>query len=228
MKLFLCGGGSGEKTVDAMDRFGQIIDKSKPLLYVPLAMESCRYSSCLEWITNEMKIINFSNIEMVESKEELARKNYNDYCAIFIGGGNTYKLLNDIKKSGAFDKIKKYIENDGIIFGGSAGAIILGKDIDTCKYEDNNKIIGLNDTSGFNTLNNISLLCHWNKDEQLTKINMDYLIKFSKNKKILYLPERNTIFINGKTIEMIGKEKYCVFEDGMKTIVDPEIDELNV
>ena len=51
---------------------------------------------------------------------------------------------NSIKSPTKF-KIKRYIDNDGIVFGGSAGAIIFGKDIDTCKYEDDNSIIGLKD-----------------------------------------------------------------------------------
>ena len=34
-------------------------------------------------------------------------KNLFDYSAIFIGGGNTFKLLKGIKDSCAFDKIKE-------------------------------------------------------------------------------------------------------------------------
>ena len=48
-----------------------------------------------------------------------------NYSAIFIGGGNTFKLLKGIKDRGAFSKLKDFINNNGIIFGGSAGAIIL-------------------------------------------------------------------------------------------------------
>ena len=72
MKLILCGGGSGEKTFLANELFNSIIESGKPLLYVPLAMNSERYPSCLEWITNEMKNVNFSGIDMVNSSEELS------------------------------------------------------------------------------------------------------------------------------------------------------------
>ena len=43
---------------------------------------------------------------MVKSAEELDGTNVENYSAIFIGGGNTYKLLNDLKASGSFEKIK--------------------------------------------------------------------------------------------------------------------------
>lgn len=221
MKLFLCGGGSGEKTTLAMKKFSELIDKTKPLLYVPLAMKEERYPSCLEWISEEVKSINIKKIDMVKSKEELEEKNFEEYCAVFIGGGNTYKLLKDLKDSLAFEKLKEFIENDGVVFGGSAGAIIFGSDIDTCKYEDDNETVKLRDTKGFNVLNDFSLLCHFDKKEEQTKINEEYLIKFSKNNKILYLPEEDTIFINGKDIELIGNEKYLVFENNNKDIIDP-------
>ena len=42
---------------------------------------------------------------MVKSAEELDGTNVENYSAIFIGGGNTYKLLNDLKASGSFEKI---------------------------------------------------------------------------------------------------------------------------
>lgn len=49
MRIFLCGGGSGKEIEEATIKFGNLIDKSKPLLYIPLAMKSEKYDSCLEW-----------------------------------------------------------------------------------------------------------------------------------------------------------------------------------
>ena len=88
--------------------FNDIIDHNKPLLYVPLAMDEVKhpYDGCLEWITEELSSVNISGIEMVRTFEEFASKNYFDYCAIFIGGGNTFKLLKGIKDSGAFEKLR--------------------------------------------------------------------------------------------------------------------------
>ena len=39
MRIFLCGGRSGKEIKEATTKFGNLIDKSKPLLYIPLAME---------------------------------------------------------------------------------------------------------------------------------------------------------------------------------------------
>ncbi len=195
MKIFLCGGGSGEVAKKATIKFGSLIDKKKPLLYIPLAMEEYRYDSCLEWIKKEMSLINVTNIE---------------------GGGNTYKLLKDIKESNSFEKIQKYINNDGIIFGGSAGAIIFGKDIDSCRTQDPNNV-ELKDTKGFDVLHGYSLLCHLNRNDKV-KFDRDknsaYLLEFSKNNKTIYLPDDDTIFVNNNEITIIGNSDYRIYENG--------------
>ena len=216
MKVFLCGGGSGEKAKLANMKFESVIDKNKPLLYVPFAMEDYRYPSCLEWITKEMSSINVTNIEMVTSGEELYSKNFNDYCAIFIGGGNTYKLLKELKDSNSFNKINEYLKNDGIVFGGSAGAIIFGKDINSCKTQDPNEV-NLTETSGFNVLHDYSILCHLNRDDGVKfdrEKNSNYLLEFSKGNKIIYLPDDDTILVTESSVTMIGNSEYRIYKDG--------------
>ena len=111
MRLFLCGGGSGTDTFLAYQKLNEIIDHKKPVLYVPLAMNKDRYAGCYSWIKNELENIDVPNIEMVTSGYDLASRNLEDYSFVFIGGGNTYKLLGDLKSSGAFSKLKEYIEN---------------------------------------------------------------------------------------------------------------------
>lgn len=229
MKLFLCGGGSGKKTEKSLKVFSSVIDRNKPLLYIPLAMDESRYPSCLEWIKSEMQPINVVNIEMVTSKEDLYRKNLNDYCAIYIGGGNTFKLLKDIKDGGSFEKIKKYIENDGVIFGGSAGAIIFGKDILSCKTQDPNNV-NLEDTKGFNVLNGLSLLCHLSRNDGVKfnrNKNSDYLLEYSKKNKTIYLPDEDVIFIDDDKMTIIGEEDFRFYSNGdFKIIKSSSLNEI--
>lgn len=216
MKLFLCGGGDGNQTVEANKRFNEILDHTKPLLYIPLAMERENYPSCLEWIKNELRHVNVPAIEMVSSAREITLKNLNDYSAVFIGGGNTFKLLYELKDSGAFEKIKAFLEGNGIVFGGSAGAIIFGESLESCALDDENEV-GLQDISGFDVLNGISLLCHYtNQTEEKDRESTEYLLALSKRRKILALPEEDTLFLNGGTLEFIGTRPYYYFENGVR------------
>jgi len=218
MKLLLCGGGAGEQNNLANQKLNEIItDHTKPLLYIPFAMseEKYSYSSCYDWIKGELKNVDIPSIEMVTTKEELTCKNLSDYCAIFIGGGNTYKLLSDLKISGAFDKIKEFINDDGVIIGGSAGAIIFGYDIASINYMDPNEI-GLTDTRGFDVLNGLSITVHYtNQNEEKTKLATEYLNNYSlHNEKIIAIPKENAIFVDGNTVEIIGIKPYFIFENG--------------
>ena len=231
MKLFLCGGGSGNTIRPALEIFGKAIDNNKPLLYVPLAMKKEKYPSCFEWIKKEMSVINVNDIEMVQTGEDIAKKKLSDYCAIFIGGGNTYKLLKELKDSNSFQKIAEFINNDGIIFGGSAGAIIFGKDINSCKTQDPNEV-DLKDTKGFNVLYDMSLLCHLNRNDGIKfdrNKNSKYLFEFSKICKTIYLPDDDVIYVNGQDVRIIGNSKYNVYDQGNVSIGTPDkiLDYLN-
>lgn len=233
MKLFLNGGGCGKQTIDTYKEINKIIDHSKPVLYIPLAMDENehQYDDCFEWIKNEISVIDIPNIEMVRTFNELYEKDYNRYSMIFIGGGNTFKLLKGIKESNSFNKLKEYIYNDGIIFGGSAGAVIFGKDIKSIEIMDKNDV-ELEDTKGFDLLNGKSLFVHYtnyksklteedNKalNEKYTNFLIDYTIN---NENVIAYPEEDTIFIDGDNIKMIGKSSYYTFEDGIKEKIDIE------
>lgn len=146
-------------------------------------------------MTNELSDIDKQGIDMVKSSDELMNKNFTDYACIYIGGGNTYKLLNNLKVSGAFDKIKKYL------------------------FDENG--IGLVDNTGFDMLNGYSLLCHYTSRElERTELSKKYLLELSKVKPVYAIPEEDTIFVNDGKIEFIGSRPYYEFKDGIEVKIE--------
>lgn len=230
MRIFLCGGGDGDQTKDACRRLNDVVDHTKPILYLPFAMENADYDSCHEWVRGELRCVDVSDIEMVKSAEELDGTNVENYSAIFIGGGNTYKLLNDLKASGSFEKIKAYIEQDGIVFGGSAGAIIFGYDIESCAAMDQNKV-GLKDTKGFDVLRGYSVFAHYTngssrlteqENRERTERYTEKLLRYSQERgPVIAMPEEDTLFLNGDHFEMIGSRPYYCFEEGKRREMIP-------
>lgn len=216
MRVFLCGGGSGNQNILVNKKLNETIDHSMPCLYVPLAMKEEKYDDCFNWIRSELVNVALPYIEMVRNAKELYSKNFNDYGLIYIGGGNTFKLLHDIKLSGSFNKIKNYLENGGIVFGGSAGAIIFGADLKACALDDVNDV-DLNEINGFDILNGISLLCHYtNGNPEKNERNTKYLLELSKERKVIALPEEVTLFVNDGSIEIIGDNPcYYIFDNGI-------------
>ena len=92
MRIYLCGGGSGNQISPAFQDFANSIDKEKPILYIPLAMDKSKYKDCYKWFKAELKTVNLIYFEMVQSYEELSNKNLAKYSAIYIEGGNKYRL----------------------------------------------------------------------------------------------------------------------------------------
>ncbi|MGM9878623.1 MAG: Type 1 glutamine amidotransferase-like domain-containing protein [Bacilli bacterium] len=213
MKLYLSGGGAGRQNLFAYNSFFNSIDKDKPILYIPLAMDKEKYEECYNWFKREIAYFGTNNFKMIRSSLELSKLNLSNYSSIFIGGGNTYKLLKELKNNSNIEKIKKYLLNDGIIYGGSAGAIIFGKDIDSCNLTDDKLEVN---TKGLNLINDYSLLCHYNK-KSFTQ-NKDFLKEYSNKNKLLFLPEEDVLLITDKKIKFIGEKKYCLFINGNYSI----------
>lgn len=225
MKLILCGGGSGKQNYFANKKLDEIIDHSKPLLYIPLAMDENEhpYDSCFEWIKKELSDVKLTKIDMVRSFEELAQKRLSGYCALFIGGGNTYKLLKGIKDNYIFDKIKSYIDNGGVAIGSSAGAVIFGLDIDVVAVMDSNDV-GLDDTKGFDVADGLSIFPHYtNIKSELSEVEnkarqqkfTDSIIEFSNRiGDVIAIPEEDAIFLNDGKIEILGDKDFYYFRDG--------------
>lgn len=207
MEFFLCGGGSGEQVKSFFDIYLDNVNDTSLILYIPLAMEKGKYLECKKWFLNETKSYNIK-FKMIEYNKDLNNIDVNDFTHIFIGGGNTYKLLKELKDTTFFEKLKNY---RGKIWGGSAGAIIFGKDINSCKLEDSNNI-NLQNTTGYNTVNNYSILCHLNKESYMK--NEKYLKEYSKKFKTIYLPEDSVIHIKNNKAKVLGNQKYIVFDNG--------------
>lgn len=227
MKLVLNGGGDGKSVESARQLLNGLIDNNKKILYIPFAWPDSTYNGCLKFMTSELSDVDKLGIDMVRTPEELMNKNFTDYACLYIGGGNTYKLLNDLKVSGAFDKIKKYLtDENGIVYGGSAGAIIFGKDLDSCNTDDDNGV-GLIDNTGFNMIKGYSLLCHYtSREEDRTKLSRQYLLNLSKLKPIYAIPEEDTIFVDNGNIEVIGTRPYYEFVNGVEIKKEIEVNKL--
>ena len=215
MKLILNGGGDGKTAESARRLLNSIIDHSNKVLYIPFAWPDPAYRGCLEFMTGELSDVDKAGIDMVKTSGELMSRDFTDYACLYIGGGNTYKLLADLKTGGAFEKIRNYLVMDGgIVYGGSAGAIIFGKDLDSCKTDDRNEA-GLADHTGFNLLNGYSLLCHYtNRDPERTELSRRCLLELSETKPVYAIPEEDTIYVDNERIEFIGSRPYYEFIRG--------------
>lgn len=219
MKVILCGGGDGTQTEEVNKLYASLIEKDKPVLYLPIAMDHSEFPSCIEWIKNELKPYGIAKIEMVTNIYSMKEYEMNKYSSIFIGGGNTYRLLYLLKDSGAFNLIQNFIKNNGIVMGGSAGAIIFGKDIHCCDYADDN-IINLIDTKGFDIVKGFDICCHYtNSNDVRNNYEFGFISHYvARGNKVFALPEETSLFIEDDKVTVIGSKECTLFTTDVKIL----------
>jgi len=221
VKLILAGGGDASDSKLLDEFFINLIPKGKEMLYIPVAMPKSEHSfdECYEWIKSTFNKLKFTKITIWT---DLKNKNYKDleqFGAIYIGGGNSFSLLNELKKTRFIKLLIKFIKEEKIVYGGSAGAIILGKDISTAelgKYPDKN-LVNLKDLSGLNLIKDFNIHCHY--EEKYNKNILEYI---KKNKcKIIAIPEKSGLFVEDKKIKVIGYRPIFLFKENKKFIIKP-------
>ena len=174
-------------------------------IHIPFCSKICSYCDFCKLYYDEKFVDKYLN----ELEKEIKTTYKGEVLdTIYIGGGNTFRLLSELKKYNILNNLRNY---DGIIFGGSAGAIIFGKDINHCELEECN-IIGLKDTTGLNYLQDYAILCHLN-NKNLEK-NKDYLEKYSRKNKLIYLPEEDVMLLTENEIIMFGEKDYIICKEG--------------
>lgn len=227
MRLILNGGGSDAQIKESLEIFAHEIDGGK-VLYVPLAWNNGKMEECINWFRGQVSRFGITNIEQILDPNDLTKEKLDETSGVFIGGGNTYQLLKLLKETSAFENLRNYIENNGLVMGGSAGALIFGKCIDTCLKDDliikscndENKV-GLKDTKGFDFINGYSILPHYKKvPEQYedTQKRVDRLLK--QGYKLVCLPEETSLWINDEQIEIIGQKPAEIFDGQKKEIIN--------
>ncbi|MBU0957865.1 MAG: Type 1 glutamine amidotransferase-like domain-containing protein [Nanoarchaeota archaeon] len=198
-RLFLSGGGNEKQTHSLDEIFMKDINT---ILYIPLAWPNGDYNSCLEWFTKLMAQHKKKEIE-IEMLIDLTKEiELTKYDAIYIGGGNTFKLLKLIKDSNFGKKLINYYNAGGTIYGGSAGAIILGRDINIaliCKDADVNKV-KLKDTTGLSLIKNYDIQCHFEEDQ--IQEHIEYIKKTNRN--IIAIPEVSALLKEDNSYKAIG------------------------
>jgi dipeptidase E len=216
MNLILSGGGDAPDSRPLDQLLISLIPADKKLLYIPIAWKSGDFDGCLSWFKSVFSKLDFNNYTMWVDLNNKTLADLNEIGGIYIGGGNTYKLLHDLQETG-FDKLLlQFIDSGRPVFGGSAGAIIFGQTIDTAAFGDDadDNSVDLADTTGFKLLGNRAIQCHYRigQDSEI----MEYVLQ--KRTPIIALSERSGLYVtDNKTTTVVGFEPAYLFTDTGKS-----------
>lgn len=199
-QIFISGGGNIPDTRELDEKYFGLLKNNSKILYIPVAMsvDLIGYESCYDWFSSLIgTYCNNKDVDFTMLLEDDEVPELSIFNAIYIGGGNTFTLLDFVIKRGLNEKFIEYINKGGVIYGGSAGAIIFGKDIRTVEEENDEDYQYY---LGMNLFNDYSIICHY--EESIDSKIFDTLAKIRN--PILALPENAGLILKNNEIEIIG------------------------
>ena len=114
---------------------------------------------------------------------------------VFVSGGNTFYLLQEMRKSGFVDLIRSHVEK-GLVYGGSsAGSVVAGPDISVCKQMDDPLAAPeLTSYEGLG-LTDVVTLPHWGSEHFAERYPKTMLDVYKEGLKIMLLTNQQYLLV---------------------------------
>ncbi len=192
--IYLAGGGDSQASFYIDEVFISELDRDKSLVYIPVAMDARPYSACLDWFESVFMPRGITNIVMWT---DLSRVPFDlkDAAGIYVGGGDTVRLLRKIRHAGAERYLFDALWAGVPLYGGSAGAILFGEDVRTAPeavYLARSEANGMGLTDGY------SVYCHYAPDEIV------YHLVSRLDTPLFAIPEEAGVRLQGGEITVHG------------------------
>jgi dipeptidase E len=138
-----------------------------------------------------------TNLTSLEIEGKLANKNL-----IFMTGGNSFYLLDQIIKTG-FDEILKRKLNEGVVYiGSSAGSMVMGKRVDLVKtIDDASKAPDLK-SNGLEIVD-CALLPHWGDTHFFKGYYLGFEAMYNEHLKMIPLSNSQYLWFNDGQLNYI-------------------------
>lgn len=218
----ICAGGGNNQDAKILDEhFASWFRPGDKLLYWPFATDghSFSYSSCFSWLSSVFNPLGIEHICMWTELNSHTPAELNDFNGIYIGGGNTFRLLRHIRQQGWFDPLKKFIEAGRPTYGGSAGALILGHNMRTT-HDTNDKPDMTFDLGGLNLIAGYAIWCHYQEVED----SVIYKYVQRNDIPVLACSEQSGIVSENGRISAAGSVGVYRFGSRDKTYIKPGSD----
>lgn len=199
MRVILAGGGEASDSVP-LDRLFARWTRHGTVLYWPFASD-IPPEECLRWFESTYGPLGVRDIVMWRSLDEMEGSELGAYAGVYVGGGNTFSLLDSVRRANAAERIIDWARHGSVIYGGSAGAILLGRDVSTAARADPNDV-GVLDTAGLDMALGHAIWCHYEPAE----LGLVQQWSLERNHPVLALSERTGIVREGDLLRVVGFE----------------------
>jgi len=204
-QLFLCSYFAGVKNL--FSDYAKEKNLEKKVLFIPTAGNKEDYTAYIDEAQQTFRDLGFEIeiLDIASCDRETAQAKIFQSKIIYVSGGNTFYLLQELNKKQLLPLIKEQIRDGLVYIGESAGAIITAKDIDYNKLMDDKTVATeLFDTAGLGEVN-FYILPHYG-EEPFTDSSQKTFEMYKNQLDLMRINNSQAVIVNDKEIKVVSEQ----------------------
>ena len=205
-QLFLCSYFAGVR--DLFRQYASEKQLGKQVLFIPTAGNVEEYRDYIDEAKVVFEDLGFAVevLDLAQTDQETAQAKIFQTKLLYIAGGNSFYLLQELKKKHLLSLIREQIADGMVYVGESAGAIITAEDIDYSKLMDDKGVAGeLSDTAALNEVD-FYVLPHVG-EEPFVESAQAILDTYEDKLNLLPLSNRQAVLVEGEEMKVLEENK---------------------
>ena len=193
------------ESIELVKKFLDKNTESKKILFIPTATNVDEYKKYIHHTQKVFEDFGYEveNFDVSIFSEEIAKEKLSEAKIVFISGGNTFYLLQELKRKNLTSYLKERIENGLLYIGESAGSVIAAPDIEYASIVDDKTLATeLDDYVGLNLVD-FYIVPHFKEEP---------FVEGSRNTVELYKDKLDLKLINNKEAILVENNNFTIIK----------------
>ena len=193
------------ESIELVKKFLDKNTESKKILFIPTATNVDEYKKYIYLTQKAFEDFGYEveNFDISIFSEEIAKEKLSQAKTVFISGGNTFYLLQELKRKNLTSYLKERIENGLLYIGESAGSVIAAPDIEYASIVDDKTLATeLDDYAGLNLVD-FYIVPHFEEEP---------FVESSRNTVELYKDKLDLKLINNKEAILVENNNFTIIK----------------
>ena len=193
------------ESIELVKKFLDKNTESKKILFIPTATNVDEYKKYIHLTQKAFEDFGYEveNFDISIFSEEIAKEKLSQAKIVFISGGNTFYLLQELKRKNLTSYLKERIENGLLYIGESAGSVIATPNIEYASIVDDKTLATeLDDYTGLNLVD-FYIVPHFEEEP---------FVEGSRNMVELYKDKLDLKLINNKEAILVENNNFTIIK----------------
>lgn len=180
--------------------------ESKKILFIPTATNVDEYKKYIHLTQKVFEDFGYEveNFDISVFSEETVKEKISETKIVFVSGGNTFYLLQELKKKNLISYLREKIENGLLYIGESAGSVITAPNIGYADIVDDKALATeLNDYTGLNLVD-FYVVPHFEEEP---------FVESSRKVVELYKDKLDLKVINNKEVVLVENDDFRIVKE---------------